>query len=130
MSKLGFNPLSLNRGPSLAIGDARSAAQEPAERAAGDFRLIAIYLLDASPPAELVNRYVVAHQSLGAILSLRSGTLFADILRHCPIWMLRRACLPPVRWCARRSSWPQRSWRPHLCRRISSSKKSGGQLEC
>jgi hypothetical protein len=41
-----------------------ATAGKPAGDIAGDFKLISKYLLDASPPDELINRYVAAHEIL------------------------------------------------------------------
>jgi hypothetical protein len=49
------------------------------QRAAADFRLIANYLLDRDPPAEMIDRYVAAHREL---LGVASSPEWEFVRRH------------------------------------------------
>ena len=61
----GFDPISLDQGLAIVLGVSRSGSpNDTDQRIAVDFKLIADYLIDADPLAELVDRYVAAHREL------------------------------------------------------------------
>ena len=60
----GFDPISLNEGLAIVLGASRAGSRNSADQNTADFKLIARYLIDADPPAELANRYVAAHREL------------------------------------------------------------------
>jgi len=61
----GFDPISLNEGLALVLDVCGAGLPNGSDqRIAADFKLIAGYLIDADPPAELVDRYVAAHSEL------------------------------------------------------------------
>ena len=61
----GFEPISLKEGLAIVLGAAGVRSPNNADQSiAADFKLIAGYLFDADPPAELTDRYVAAHREL------------------------------------------------------------------
>jgi nucleoside-diphosphate-sugar epimerase len=60
----GFDPISLNEGLAIVLGASRAGSRNSADQNTADFKLIARYLIDADPPAELADRYVAAHREL------------------------------------------------------------------
>jgi nucleoside-diphosphate-sugar epimerase len=61
----GFDPISLKEGLAIVIGASEIDSPNNTDQSiAADFMLIAGYLIDADPPAELTERYVAAHREL------------------------------------------------------------------
>jgi nucleoside-diphosphate-sugar epimerase len=61
----GFDPISLNEGLSFILDSSRAGSRNSAGQNTADFKLLlARYLIDADPPAELADRFAAAHREL------------------------------------------------------------------